>query len=539
MTTSPTFFDLPNSPDEFGVVLPPSNLRRLDFSGLDFTTARRAIIEYIKTYFPDDFNDFIASNGIMMIMEIIASTTGKLSLRSDVLANEGTLPTAKTEEAVVNHLALINQRIKRQTPAITDIEVTIDQPAFSDIEIAAGTAFSVSGSDGAQVTYEIYRAPADWTSKVVIPAGKRGVIAYGLEGRFASAVTVTSAGGGNQQYTIQDNNILESPLMTMIQVGSSMEEWFVVTEPIEKYGPTEKVVEAIFIQDRVIFRFGDNLTGQAPLSGSLITFHYRVGGGIRGRIGVGQIDSSRQVTPLPPANAPVNVRFRNISPSSGGTDRESLEKAKKRAPRDFALQRSIVTADDYAQAATGFAHPVFGAIAKAVASIRTGLNANRVEIYALVAGPDGLPMAPNAGLKEGLITYFDDLNVLTDHTVVLDGALRPVNVEMTVVINRNADASVVKERVEAAVVSYFELDRWEMGHPFYISNFIEAVEAIDGIAYVDLFKPTNNILPVGTAVAGPDQPDGVGFAQLIVAGKRTINYYYERNPPPGGIRNGR
>ena len=100
-----TLFDLPNTPDEFGVVLPPARLRRLDFSGLDYTTARRAIIEYIRTYFPDDFNDFVASNGIMMISEIIAANVGKLSLRQDILANEATLPTAQTEEAVVNHLA--------------------------------------------------------------------------------------------------------------------------------------------------------------------------------------------------------------------------------------------------------------------------------------------------------------------------------------------------------------------------------------------------------------------------------------------------
>jgi hypothetical protein len=535
--TQTTLFDLPSTPDEFGVVLPPPSLRRLDFSGLDYTTARRAIIEYIKTYFPDDFNDFVASNGIMMIMEIIAATTGKLSLRGDVLANEATLPTSQTEEAVVNHLALINQRIKRQTPAITDIEVSIDQPSFTDIEIEAGTSFNVTGPDGSQVSYEIYRSPRDWIGKIIIPAGKRGVIAYGLEGRWSSPVSVTSAGGGDQRYTVQDDRILESPIIVNIQVGSTTEEWKVVTEPIERYGPTDKVVEAIFVDNSIIFRFGDDVTGQTPTSGSAITFRYRVGGGIRGRIGIGQIDTSRQITPLPPANAAVSVRFRNISPSVGGTDRETIDQAKKRAPRDFAMQRSIVTADDYAQAASTFSHPVFGAVSKAVATIRTGKNANSIEIYALAEGPDGLPVAPNAGLKIGLATYFRDLNVFTDNVTILDGALKPVDIEMTVVINRNADASVVKARVEAAITDFFNVSRWDMGHPFYMSNFIETIEAIDGITYVDLFQPANNVLPTGE----PAQlsSDGVGYNELIVEGKRTVSYYYERNPPPGGIKTGR
>ena len=90
MADLPTLFKMPNTPDEFGVVLPESNLRKLDFSGLDYTTCRRAIIEYIKTYYPNDFNDFVASNGVMMIMEIVSSVVGKLSLRGDILANEST-----------------------------------------------------------------------------------------------------------------------------------------------------------------------------------------------------------------------------------------------------------------------------------------------------------------------------------------------------------------------------------------------------------------------------------------------------------------
>lgn len=532
-----TLFDLPNTPDEFGVILPPPNLRRLDFSGLDFTTARRAGVEYIKTYFPDDFNDFIASNGMMMLLEIIASTTGKISLRGDILANEGTLPTAQTEEAVVNHLALINQRIKRQTPAVVDVEVSVDQPTYTDIEIEPGTSFTVNGPDGASVTYEIYRAPRDWRGKIIIPAGKRGVIAYGLEGSFASPVEVTSAGGGGQNYVIQDANILESPIFVKVTVGNTTEEWKVITEPIERYGPTDKVVETIFIEDKVKFRFGDDVSGQAPVSGSFIQFSYRVGGGIRGRIGISQIDTTRQLTPLPPANAATTVRFRNISPSSGGTDRETIEAAKKRAPRDFALQRSIVTAEDYAQSASTFSHPVFGAISKSLATIRTGLNANRVEVFALADGPDGLPVTPSAGLKTGLVTFFNDLNVLTDHVVVLDGAIRPVDVEMTVIVNRNADASVVKERVESSVTAYFDITKWEMGLPFYLSNFIETIKRIDGIAYVDVFVPQGNILPTGK-LADPTNTTGIGYNELIVMGSRKITYYYEKTPPPGGIKHG-
>lgn len=521
-----TLFDLPIAPEEFGVLLPPAELRRLDFSALDYTTARRAIVEYIRTYFPDDFNDFVASNGMMMLVEIVAAEVHKLSLRSDLLANEAFIGTAKTERAIINHLALINQRIKGQTPAIVDMELSVEQPVYSDIEIDPGLIFNTRGSDQTNVSYEVYRAPNDWDSKIVIPAGKRGVIAWGVEGNFASPVSVVSAGGPNQQFTISESNILESPLFATITLGDETEDWRVVLEPIERYSANDKVVEALFFTNSVVFRFGDDRTGKAPLSGSIITFRFRTGGGIRGRIGVGQIDSTRSVIPLPPANSSVPVRFRNVSPSSGGTDRESIAEAKKRAPREYSLQRSIVTSEDYAIAASLFSHPVYGSVSKALATVRTSLNANRVEIYVLAEGPDGKPVVPSVGLKSGLETYFSDLNVLTDEVVALDGKLKPVDIDMNIVISKNSDASVIKEQVESAINDYFQISNWDMGEPFYVSNFIELIESIDGIAYVDLFKPANNILPFDETLAGTEG-DFIAFNEIIVEGERKTNYYYE------------
>lgn len=217
----------------------------------------------------------------------------------------------------------------------------------------------------------------------------------------------------------------------------------------------------------------------------------------------------------------------------GGVDRETIDRARKRAPRDYALQRSIVTANDYAQAAANFNHPVYGSISKSIATIRTSKNANLVEIYALANGSDSIPVAPNAGLKLGLTTYFNDLQAFTNTLVILDGKIKPVDIEVTVIINRTSDASLTKVKVEAAIDSFFDISKWEMGYPFYISHFISAIENIDGVAYIDLFNPVNNIIPSNnTNIADT----GVRFNELIVAGKRIVNYYYERNQSSGGSR---
>jgi phage-related baseplate assembly protein len=526
MAENETLFDLPNTPEEFGVTLSPSNLRTLDFSGLDYTTARRAIIEYIRTYFPEEFNDFVASNGIIMLMEILASTVGKMSLRGDLLVNESFLPTASTERAVSNHLALINQRIRRQTPAIIDVECTVDSPLFTDLHIPAGTDFQITGPDNQAVFYEIYRAPNDWVNEIIIPANKRGVIAWGIEGRFVEPATELSSGGPRQQYIIVDDNILESPIFVTVAIGDDTEDWTVISEPIERYGPNDKVVEVNFFDNRAIFLFGDDVTGQAPKTGSTISFRYRVGGGRRGRIGAGIIDTQQTLTANAPSNVAQPVRFRNVAASTGGTDKESLENAKRRAPRDFAVRSSIATSSDYAQAAESFSHPSYGSVSKSLATIRTSLNANLVEIYVLAEGPDDTPVKPNAGLKAALDTFFSDLNVLTDHLAILDGEIKPVDVELNIIVDRNADASVVKDRVENTITEYFDVDNWELGQPFYVSNFVEALERVDGVKYVDLFDPVNNILP--TREPAGTTSTGIGINELIVLGNRNTNYYYDK-----------
>jgi len=520
--TEETFFNLPTDPDEFSVLLPPSELRKIDFSALEFATARRALVEYIKIYYPDDFNDFVSNNGVIMMLELMSYAVGVLSLRSDMLGGEGFLPTSQSEDAVINHLVLINQRIRRATPAIIDVECSVVNPVASDIRITAGQQFSIPGEDGSAIIYEIFRSPSDLTSDIVIPSEKRGIIAYGVEGR-TETTAVTSSGVINQVVTINTTeDVIELPIRVEVVNGNITDEWNQI-DNIEQAGANDKAYEVRFFDGRVEFVFGDNNTGESPVAGATINMTYRLGGGSRGMIGAAVINEQRAMTPDFPYTAPVIVSFRNVTPSSGGVDKESIEDAKKRAPRDAAAHDSVVTAADYAQLVATFSHPVFGTVAKAVATVRTSLNANRVELYILSEGTDG-PVAPNQGLKRAVESYIEDLNVLTDHVVVLDAQIRAIDIEATVVISRSSDASVVKVNVDSAIDDFFALKNWEPGEALYISQLIDVISQVDGVKYVDLFEPADNILATGQV---DGSSDGIDVNELITLGNKEIKYYYE------------
>jgi len=115
---------------------------------------------------------------------------------------------------------------------------------------------------------------------------------------------------------------------------------------------------------------------------------------------------------------------------------------------------------------------------------------------------------------------------LTDSVVVLDGVIKSVNIDMTVVIGRNADATFVKDNVNVALDDLFNTTNRDMGQPLYVSEIVEAVSNVDGVTYIDLFTPQDNILP--TNALANSESDGIGINEIIVEGNREIRFFYER-----------
>lgn len=518
-----TFFNLPTDPEEFGVVLEPANLRRIDFSALEFEEMRRATIEYIKTYYPNQFNDFVANNGIIMIVELVSYLSDILAQRSDILADESFLPTAQTEDAVSQHLALINNELQRATPAVVDIEVSIPSEAPTPINVPAGLQFTISGSDGNPVVYELYRAPGDFTSDITIFPGTRGIIGFGVEGQFATPLVAESVGGANQEFTIFQPNVLSDPIMVDVASGGETSSWIRV-DTLERYGPNDEVFEVVFFENRAVIRFGNDVAGKALLAGQVVTINYRIGGGSRGRISSNVINTVRPINPDPPASASVQVLFRNPNPSSGGTDKENIEKAKLRAPKESAALSSATSGEDYAVQAKGFAHPIYGSVLKAVTSLKSSLNANIVFLHVLAAGPDDIPVLPSVGLKQSLQEYFDDLKVLTDEVRVVDGAIKPIDVRANVVIDRNADPSLVRVKVESAINDFFDVEKWDLGQPLYLSKLYETLQSVDGVQFVQLREPVDDII-MSTEGAVTALDNQVGFDELITLGSVNIKIY--------------
>jgi hypothetical protein len=61
-----------------------------------------------------------------------------------------------------------------------------------------------------------------------------------------------------------------------------------------------------------------------------------------------------------------------------------------------------------------------------------------------------------------------------------------------------------------------------------VSDIIELVSTVDGVSYVDLFSPGNNILQTNQ-LADPSDTTGVGINEIIVEGSRNVKFFYEKS----------
>jgi len=87
--------------------------KEIKFTSYDFQTIRKAIVDYLKNYYPEDFNDFIESSEYIALIDIIAYVAQSLSFRADLAARENFLETAERRDSILRLARMLNYYPKR------------------------------------------------------------------------------------------------------------------------------------------------------------------------------------------------------------------------------------------------------------------------------------------------------------------------------------------------------------------------------------------------------------------------------------------
>jgi len=97
---------------------------QINFTAYDYSTIKLSIIDYIRIYFPESFNDFIESSELITLIESFAYVAEQLAYRVDMLSHENFISTAQRKQSILKLAKLISYSPSRNIPARGLVKIT-------------------------------------------------------------------------------------------------------------------------------------------------------------------------------------------------------------------------------------------------------------------------------------------------------------------------------------------------------------------------------------------------------------------------------
>lgn len=90
---------------------------QVNFNSFDFASIKESLLDYVKLYYPEDFNDYIESSEFIALLELFAYVAELFAYRIDTNAHENFITTAQRKESILRLAKLISYKASRNIPA--------------------------------------------------------------------------------------------------------------------------------------------------------------------------------------------------------------------------------------------------------------------------------------------------------------------------------------------------------------------------------------------------------------------------------------
>jgi hypothetical protein len=270
------------------------------------------------------------------------------------------------------------------------------------------------------------------------------------------------------------------------------EVWTPVRDLLSSHANSREFVVEVETDGTTFIRFGDDILGAQPRSGTKFLAVYRIGNGDAGNIGA---DALAHLVSPTISDASAVLAVRNPLPASGGIAPETIEEVRQNAPSAFRVQERAVTTHDWEEIV----------IRKELAD-RCGIDVQRVAAtprwtgswHTMFVTVDRLNAADvdtvfETKLRNCLERYRmagEDLEIDAPRYVSLD-------IEIAVCIKPGYFFSDVKKDLLGVFSDrvlpnnqrgLFHPDNLSFGQPIYLSTLIAAAQAVTGVDSVMVKK---------------------------------------------------
>jgi predicted phage baseplate assembly protein len=221
-------------------------------------------------------------------------------------------------------------------------------------------------------------------------------------------------------------------------------------------------------------RFGDDTNGKRPATSTAFTASYRIGNGTSGNVGA---ESLKKIA----AGDARIVGCTNPLPASGGTDPETADQIRRRAPQAFFSQERAITMSDYEAAAE--LNPL---VEQAVASLRWTGSWYTVFIAAEPETNSQQNSGQLTAVAQKSVTSTVNALRLAGEDLQLDG---PEYVSLQITLEVCVYPDYFMRDVEAALSTvlgsqqggFFNAGNFTFGQTVYLSPIYAAVRAVPGV----------------------------------------------------------
>ena len=98
--------------------------QQVNFAAWDFQTVKESLLDYLKLYYPEEFNDFIESSELIALLELFAYVAELAAYRFDMNAHENFISTAERKESILRLAKLLSYNANRNIPARGLVKIT-------------------------------------------------------------------------------------------------------------------------------------------------------------------------------------------------------------------------------------------------------------------------------------------------------------------------------------------------------------------------------------------------------------------------------
>jgi predicted phage baseplate assembly protein len=279
-------------------------------------------------------------------------------------------------------------------------------------------------------------------------------------------------------------------------VNGITETWNALPDLLESGESDPVFVVEIEYTGAATLRFGDSVNGKAPDQDTSFVAAYRIGNGTAGNVGTDSVTNF--------VGDPRITSCTNPLPATGGTDPETNDQIRRRAPQAFLTQERAVTMTDYQNVTE--TDPL---VDQAVATLRWTGSWYTVFIAVEPAGGGNLTPTLQKALKQNVERYR-----LAGQDLELDS---PQYLSLQIELDVCVDPGYFQRDVQQGLLQvlgsgtmangqkgFFYPDNFNFGQTVYLSPIYAAVRSVAGVVSV-----TATIF----------QPQGVNSASYLTAGE--------------------